>query len=296
MKLSILIPTHDYKCYTLVADLQRQLMASRITYEIVVADDGSRDQVSVIANLRINELPDCRFIRREKNVGRAAIRNFLINEARGEWLLFLDSDAAVDSPLFIWRLLDAINHADGAQVIMGGLHHAARMPRPEVSLRYRYEKKADTHRAAKERSLHPYQHTTAFNMCLKSDVARRFPFDEHCREYGFEDAMYGIVLQRHGIKILHIDNPLLHRGLENNDVFLAKTEAAMRTLAGLGRRMMIYTGVGRAALVAKKYHVKWLVVLLFRIIRPVMRRNLLGITPNLKIFSLYKLGYLCTKY
>ncbi len=296
MKLSVLIPTHDYKCFTLVAELQRQLMVARVQYEVIVADDGSRDQVSVIANLRINELPGCRYIKREKNVGRAAIRNFLIGEARGEWLLFLDSDAAIDSPLFIWRLLDAIEQANDAQVIMGGLHHASRMPRPEVSLRYRYEKAADRHRSAEERSRHPYQHMTAFNLCVKGDVARRLPFDEHCKEYGFEDALYGVVLKRYGIKILHIDNPLLHRGLENNEVFLAKTEAAMRTLAALGRRMMIYTGVGRAVLTAKKYHVKWLVALLFRIMRPVMRRNLLGVTPNLKVFSFYKLGYLCTKY
>ncbi len=296
MKLSVLIPTHDYKCFTLVAELQRQLMVARVQYEVIVADDGSRDQVSVIANLRINELPGCRYIKREKNVGRAAIRNFLIGEAKGEWLLFLDSDAAVDSPLFIWRLLDAIEQANDAQVIMGGLHHATRMPRPEVSLRYRYEKAADRHRSAEERSSHPYQHVTAFNLCVKGDVARRLPFDEHCKEYGFEDALYGVVLKRYGIKILHIDNPLLHRGLENNEVFLAKTEAAMRTLAALGRRMMIYTGVGRAVLTAKKYHIKWLVALLFRIMRPVMRHNLLGITPNLNIFSFYKLGYLCTKY
>lgn len=296
MKLSVLIPTHDYKCFTLVAELQRQLMVSRVQYEIIVADDGSRDQVSVIANLRINELPGCRYIKRERNVGRAAIRNFLISEARGEWLLFLDSDAAVDSPLFVWRLLDAIDNTEEAQVIMGGLHHAARLPRPEVSLRYRYEKAADRHRSAEERSRHPYQYMTAFNLCVKGEVARRLPFDEHCKEYGFEDAMYGVVLKRYGIKVKHIDNPLLHRGLEENEVFLAKTEAAMRTLAGLGRRMMIYTGVGRAVLTAKKYHVKWLVALLFRIMRPVMHRNLLGITPNLKVFSFYKLGYLCTKY
>lgn len=296
MKLSVLIPTHDYKCFTLVAELQRQLMVSRVQYEIIVADDGSRDQVSVIANLRINELPGCRYIKRERNVGRAAIRNFLISEARGEWLLFLDSDAAADSPLFVWRLLDAIDNTEEAQVIMGGLHHAARLPRPEVSLRYRYEKAADRHRSAEERSRHPYQYMTAFNLCVKGEVARRLPFDEHCKEYGFEDAMYGVVLKRYGIKVKHIDNPLLHRGLEENEAFLAKTEAAMRTLAGLGRRMMIYTGVGRAVLTAKKYHVKWLVALLFRVFRPIMRHNLVGSTPNLKVFSFYKLGYLCTKY
>lgn len=294
MKLSVLIPTYDYKCYTLVANLYQQLVAARIGYEVIVADDGSRDRVSVISNLRINELPGCRYVRRERNVGRAAIRNFLVSEAKGEWQLFLDSDAAVDSPLFIYRLLEAIDHADGAQVIMGGLHHASRLPDPEVSLRYKYEKEADRHRSAAERSLHPYQHTTAFNLCMKSDVARRLPFEEKCKEYGFEDVYFGATMQRMGVKVMHIDNPLLHRGLESNEVFLKKTEAAMRTLSTLGLRMMLYTGIGRAVVRLKKWRVKWLVGMLFHIARPLMRRNLLGSNPSLRVFSLYKLGYICS--
>ncbi len=32
---------------------------------------------------------------------------------------------------------------------------------------------------------------------------------------------------------------------------------------------------------------------LFCLSRPLLRRNLLGHMPNLKVFSLYKLGYLC---
>lgn len=294
MKLSVLIPTYDYKCYTLVAALYQQLVASRAEYEIIVADDGSRDRVSVISNLRINELPGCRYIRRERNVGRAAIRNFLVSEAKGEWLLFLDSDAAVDSPLFICRLLDAIDHACGAKVIMGGLHHAAHMPDPSVSLRYRYEKEADRHRSAAERSQHPYLHTTAFNLCMRNEVARRLPFEEKCKEYGFEDVYLGATMQRLGMQVMHIDNPLLHRGLETNDVFLRKTEAAMRTLSTLGLRMMLYTGIGRAVVRLKKWRVKWLAGLLFRIARPLMRHNLLGSSPSLRVFSLYKLGYICT--
>jgi len=294
MKLSVLIPTYDYKCFTLVADLQRQLAATMKPYEIIVADDGSHDRVSVIANLRINELPCCRYIRREENVGRAAIRNFLAGEAKGEWLLFLDNDAGVDSPLFIMHLFEAIDHADGAQVIVGGLHHAAHLPRPEVSLRYRYEKAADRHRSAEERGRHPYAQFTPFNMCIRHDTMLAILFDETCRDYGYEDALFGVTLQQKGVKIKHIDNPLLHRGLETNAIFLHKTETAIRTLNTLGNRMMPHTAVGRMAISLRKYHVASLVALTFRIARPMMKHNLLGASPNLTIFSLYKLGLLCT--
>ena len=63
--ISILLPSYNNSCYTLVAALKAQADSiAGLTYEIIVADDGSRDQVAVISNLRINELQHCRYIRR----------------------------------------------------------------------------------------------------------------------------------------------------------------------------------------------------------------------------------------
>ena len=56
MTLSILIPTYDYVCYTLVNDLHTQCEAlnNLDNYEIIVMEDGGRDQVKAIANHKIN--------------------------------------------------------------------------------------------------------------------------------------------------------------------------------------------------------------------------------------------------
>ena len=294
--LSVLIPTRDYKCYALTAELQRQLEAEGCGYEIIVADDGSRDQVSVIANLRINELPRCRFIRRKQNVGRAAIKNFLAKQAAGEWLLYMDSDAEANDPRYIQRLIHAIREAGEAMVISGGLRHTDTMPSPEVSLRYRYEKAADRHRSAAERSLRPYQHLTPFNLCVKRSVMAAIGFNEECHEYGYEDALFGVMLQERGIKITHIDNPLVHKGLEKNATYLKKTETALHTLCRLGDSMMPHSHVGKAVMTLQRWHIRGLAALLFRLFRPAMRRNLLGKKPSLTVFSLYKLGYLSTIY
>ncbi len=290
--LSVLIPTYNYKCYTLVSDLQRQLEADGGDYEVIVAEDGSRDQVAVIANMRINELPHCRHIRRTENVGRAAIKNFLAKEAAGEWLLFLDSDAEVMAEDYISRLKETIRHADGAEVIMGGLLHTDTMPSPEVSLRYRYEKAADGHRSAEERNRQPYRHLTPFNMCVRRRVMMAVPFDEDCREYGYEDALFGVTLQQRGVRAVHIDNPLRHVGLEPNAVFLAKSETALRTLCGLGDRMLPHTHVGQAMMTLQRWRMDGVARMAFKAARPMMRRNLLGRSPNLTVFSLYKLGCL----
>ncbi len=58
--------------------------------------------------------------------------------------------------------------------------------------------------------------------------------------------------------------------------------------------MMRHSHVGQAAITLQRWHVKGLAALLFRVFRPIMRRNLLGKKPSLTVFSLYKLGYLCT--
>lgn len=289
--LTVLIPTYNYTCYQLVADLQRQLEASGESYEVIVAEDGSRDQVSLIANWKINDLPHCRVIRRHENAGRAAIRNFLGKEATGEWLLFMDSDARIIRNDFIERYIEAINSNSEVGVVIGGLVHTDTMPSPEVSLRYRYEKEADKHRSAEERQQTPFMHFTTFNVCVRKSLIEAVPFDEDCKEYGYEDSLFGIELKKHGARMLHIDNPLEHLGLESNDKYLSKVETALRTLKSLGDKMVPYSHVGEAAGRLEKYCIKGLSKGLFALAKPLLRRNLLGNKPNLTVLKIYKLGY-----
>lgn len=289
--LSVLIPTYNYTCYQLVSDLQKQLEDSGEQYEVIVADDGSRDQVSIIANLKINDLKNCRYIRRRENIGRAAIRNFLVSEAKGEWLLFMDSDARVISKDYITTYINAIKKSEGLQIIIGGLKHTDHLPSPDVSLRYYYEKEADSHRSAAERQQHPFQHLTTFNLCILRSVMLHTPFDEDCREYGYEDALLGIELEKNGAKVLHIDNPLEHLGLEPNEKYLAKVETALCTLKTLGNKMVPYSHVGQATTKARKWCIALPIIMIFHILRPLLRRNLMSEKPNLKVLAFYKLGY-----
>lgn len=289
--LTVLIPTYNYTCYQLVADLQRQLEASGESYEVIVAEDGSRDQVSMIANWKINDLPGCRVLRRRENAGRAAIRNFLGKEAKGDWLLFMDSDARVIKDDFIERYVESINTCGDADVIVGGLVHTDTIPSPKVSLRYRYEKDADKHRSAAERQQAPFMHFTTFNVCVRRSIVEAVPFDEDCKEYGYEDSLFGIELEKYGARMLHIDNPLEHLGLESNDIYLAKVETALRTLKGLGDKMVPYSHVGQAVGTLERYCIKGVFRCCFALVKPLLRHNLLSSRPNLTALKIYKLGY-----
>lgn len=286
MKLSVLIPTYNYRCYTLVADLHRQLQASGIEYEVIVAEDGSRDQVSIISNHRIDELPNCRHIIRRQNVGRSAIRNFLADEACGEWLLFMDSDGLVVREDFVQRYLQSISPA--VNVVCGGMIHSAECPSPEQSLRWKYEK-AYENNVGKSDS--PFR---SFCFLIRHSVFDEIRFDQSYSLYGHEDAQFGICLKQRGYVLTSIDNPLQNADIEKNAIFLAKTEESIRT-AWIHRDSL--RGELRIIDFAESSPVRyfrWLIQFAFLLSKGMMRRNLLGTNPRLGIFAAYKLGYYLT--
>lgn len=289
MLLSVLIPTCNYRCYRLVAELHRQLEQSGVEYEIIVAEDGSRDQVSIISNLRISELANCRHVIRRDNVGRAAIRNYLASEAKGEWLLFIDSDAVVVRDNFIASYLSSMESA--ADIVSGDLVNPEQMPSPGVSLRYRYEKSYEPMRSAVVRSKSPYDRLTTFNLMMRRSLWSQIPFDEDCVEYGYEDTLMGIELKRSGKNVLHIDNPLMHVGFERNEVYLSKVETSLRTLHGIKDRVQGETRMTSLHDRIDRLGLLWMLRLAFVLSRPMLRRNLLGNRPDMTVFSFYKLGY-----
>ena len=313
--LSILIPTYDFVCYPLVLALHEQAETLGIDYEILVAEDGSKQQDRVVANLKINELPHCRHLRRTENVGRAAIRNILADEAQGEWLLFLDCDAKVEKPDFLATYLAAasaespeppceqeepndtqaeraVPRRSNAPVIVGGLYHATTCADPTRALRFRYEHEADKSRSAAQRSLKPYMEFSTFNFMIRSDIFHGLRFDEQCREYGYEDVLFGIALQHRGIGILHIDNALLHTGLDTNAQHLTKTETALRTLAGITPDLRECSRVHRLFARLKRYALAPLLRFTYRLCGKCLRRHLeKSAQPSLRLFAFYKLIY-----
>lgn len=90
--LSIIIPVYNVEPF--VEKCIRSCEAQDITkneYEIVIVNDGSKDNSLEVVNHLANEFPNIRVFS-QPNAGLSAARNTGMREAKGEYYMFVDSD------------------------------------------------------------------------------------------------------------------------------------------------------------------------------------------------------------
>ncbi|MBQ9195404.1 MAG: glycosyltransferase family 2 protein, partial [Bacteroidales bacterium] len=111
MKFSIIIPVYNAEG-SLKASLDSLLAQSFRDVEVVFVDDCSTDNSPAMMRrfLEVSGLPG-RILRQEKNGGVAAARNRGLQEAQGEYLLFLDADDKL-APDALAVAADACHGAD----------------------------------------------------------------------------------------------------------------------------------------------------------------------------------------
>jgi glycosyltransferase involved in cell wall biosynthesis len=225
-KLSVLIPFFRDD----PAQLQAALDRAKAPVEIVLLDDGSRDDVlaaSVTEAVHSMRTPT-RFVRLLSNQGRAAGRNRLAAEARGRHLLFLDSDMLPDAPDFLLRWLYLIGLEDPA-VAFGGFS-LDQAPRTRANAVHRALAQRSECVPAASRRLAPEKYVFTSNLLIRRDVFDAEPFDAGFVGWGWEDVEWGMrVSRRH--PITHIDNPATHLGLTSASTIAAKFEQSATNFA-----------------------------------------------------------------
>lgn len=90
MKFSIIIPIYNVEKY-LNECIDSVLIQDFRNYEIILVNDGSPDNCGEICDEYANKYPQVKVIHKE-NGGLSDARNFGIKEAKGDYLIFLDSD------------------------------------------------------------------------------------------------------------------------------------------------------------------------------------------------------------
>ena len=287
--LSILIPTYNYDCTALVQELQRQISATGITAEVIVMDDASPDSRLRNANRAIDHLPHCRLVQLPHNVGIARIRNLLADEAQYDYLLFLDSDVFPACDNFLSQYLQARNDAD---VVCGGLLFRPTPPSPHCSLRYKYGSIVESQSVA-QRMKQPYGEFRTLNFFISRKAFMHTRFNELFVRYGHEDTFFGKELQQKGFTITHIDNPIYHDVPDTNEQFLSKTRRSIENLREHYDILLSHVRLLRLYHKLRHLHLDALIAAIFGIIEPLLLRNLLGASPSLAMFNIYKAGYIC---
>ena len=300
--LSILLPSYNNVCVSLVQVLQRQADAlsgkldKPFRYEIIVADDCSTDAACIDANRVIGDMLHCRYLRMEQNVGRAQIRNVLISESRGDYVLLIDSDLFLCDDNYLYKYATST-----ADVVYGGtriggeglamVDNEANTENLKGNLRYIYEKKAEPSHRAAFRQLRPNQEISVCNLYARRDIMEAHPFDSRFKAYGYEDVLFGKRLAESGIEVTHIDNPVLINEFEPNSVFVKKTEEAILTLCRFEQDLEGYSNLKTKVTSLGRYIPLSLFRLWHRIMKNKEKRNLTGSKPSLLLFKLYKLGF-----
>ena len=144
------------------------------------------------------------------------------------------------------------------------------------------------------RQVAPYAQLTINNALIRADVFRRFPLDEQLSGYGHEDTKFGAALAAASVSLRHLDNPVIHDGLEPAAVFLAKSEQAVRNLARVYREngLGVNSRLLQTALRLRRLGAAPLARRALGAAAPALRRQLLSPRPNLRAFDLLKLHWL----
>ena len=90
MRFSIIIPLYNKEPY--VAKAIKSVLSQTFTdYELIIVDDGSKDNSAAIAAQAIKGHANCRLVRQE-NAGVSMARNNGVAVSQGDYFCFLDAD------------------------------------------------------------------------------------------------------------------------------------------------------------------------------------------------------------
>jgi glycosyltransferase involved in cell wall biosynthesis len=297
MNISLLIPVFDYDIIALVHSMKSAMDKVPEFLEILIGDDGSSNEFREKYLSLLGE--GVRVISSEKNIGRAAIRNKLALEAKGDFLLFIDADTMIPgtAEAYFLKWLPAMSIS---KVLCGGiLYHESPPGDPDKLLRWKYGRKKEQKKAV-ERNKHPNASFSTFNVLIDKSVFLKIRFNEELKQYGHEDTLMGYQLKKAGIGILHIDNGLVHEGIESNREFLAKTKLGIENLSKLYDKVTDKSTFSETVRILglynklKFFRLTRILAGIFIRFRDQMERRLDSSDISLYLFSFYKICMFCT--
>ena len=282
---SILIPTYNRCPVELIDQLISQAGRLSISVEIIVVEDGSSEEY-LQQNEGLKNKKEITYLIETTNRGRSSIRNYLAKKAKFAHLLYLDCDSRIDNPIFLEVYSQYIGKED---VVYGGTSYLDSQHKDTNNLHYQFGVEREA-LSSEERSKNPWLNFKTNNFFIRRELILEIPFDESIKGYGYEDVVFAEDLHKNGINIVHINNPVVHEGLESNEEFLAKTRESVQNLAYLVYRQKI----SKTRLTQVYERIKWSIVLaekgkMLENLRKVAFNNLQKGRGGNFLFSIWKL-------
>ena len=282
--VSILIPTYNYNAYPLVKALAQQADHFDADIEILVFDDGSETKIE--DHNRLDELPRVSYKYFDTNSGRSSIRRSLCEAASHDWLLFLDSDTLPKTDYFLQNYLGQL--PSKYDVICGGIAYEDIEPSTDKKLRYHYGKEREAVPAA-VRCERPFLVFTG-NLFIKKDCFKEVSTE--LPDFYGEDLVISQRIRDKKYKVLHINNPVYHLGLESSEVYLEKVREMVTNVAAMEKKGELLNDLMK---LQNKY--QWLkrrgmlggILWYFRTFESNIVKNLLSAEPNMRNLDLFKL-------
>ena len=289
--ISVLIPIYNYNVYPLVEELHRQCLACGVVFEIIALDDGS--SLNFANNLKIDNLEFCHYLVNERNVGRAANINKLVEISKFDYILLLEADAFPSKLNYIQQYIEAIKLEP--QAVFGGVTYSSNKPPNDTLLRWIYGNARES-KDLEYRLKNPYDIVFSWNLVMQKHVFLKNPFDSSITTYGFEDLVFLKKLKENNVVIQQIDNSCIHQNIEASTVFIEKSKTALLNLIKLYFNNTIQTSDSKllsAFQNLKKFNLTTLFIFIYEKLKKSIEENLLSDRPSLLLFDLYRLGYFC---
>jgi glycosyltransferase involved in cell wall biosynthesis len=285
--ISILIPVYNQHVVKLVKDLKDQCEELDIQYQIMVFDDLSNDEFRK-QNSELGHEFGVNYLELSENLGRARIRNRLARMARYKHLIFIDGDSGIPKKDYIQCYLNQIEHAE---IVYGGRIYQKEKPKQiDLVLHWKYGKTREA-LPLNKRLLDPYLNFQSNNFMITAWLFGKLKFEEGVEGYGYEDLLFAQKIKELNGSILHIENPVIHLGIEPASQFIEKTRNAILNLAKLNKNGdLLDTRLTKFYKKMENWGLKNLLVAYFNSNQNAILVNLESKSPSILKFSLMKLA------
>lgn len=194
--------------------------------ELLIVDDGSNDEKirKIILERIKNAKISCKLIEFHANKGRSFARNALIENSKGNHILFLDSDMLPDNDDFLRTWLGFI--AKTNPTIAYGGYSLKQVPNHKNLELGRALAGSIDCLSADERNYRGPLAVATSNLLVRRDVVIAVPFDCDFVGWGWEDVDWALRANRAQFAVVHYENAATHLGIDEPEIILEKFKHA----------------------------------------------------------------------